>query len=425
MYTKTITDSGLRIVTEQMPEAQSVNIGAWICTGSSHEPEERTGISHFLEHMLFKGTATRTAADIAETIDSLGGCLDAFTDREFVCYYARVLPEHTSIALEMLGDMLSRPRLDASDIAIEQRVVLEEIMACEDSPEEFLMDRFTGVIWEGSSLSRNILGTCDSIRQLDPPALKDHWSRTYVPPAVLISAAGRLKHEEIVQWVERHMADLPDRALAGEPSPRFDELGPPEVCCHHQLLDKDCERIYLCAGTRSFGQTCPDRFASHLLDSVISGGCSFRLFQEIREKRGLVYSIGSSSACYRVAGFLAVSASCGAESAQEVADLIGRELRLVKVNGITRDELERAKQQARGGLLLATESPGERMVRNAQNEVYFDRMVPLAEVLDAVERVSLDDVHRVAHEILDNRLLNLVGVGPFGDGDLNLEMSVG
>lgn len=419
MFSKTTTDSGLRILTERMPAAQSVTVGIWICSSVVEEPEERLGISHFAEHMLFKGTWTRTAADIAETIDSIGGYLDAFTDREHVCFYAKVLSDRAPVALDLLGDMISHPRLKPSDIAIEKSVVFEEILSCEDTPEDLVVDRFTETIWQDSPLGRNILGSTETVGHLDRGLLREFMVQYYSPDNILVSAAGNLQHEDITRWAESSLGDLEGR----RPAPCAN--GRPTIRPNHTLIDKDLEQVYLCVGAPSYGQDSPRKIAVHLLDSILSGGCSSRLFQKIREKRGLVYSIGSSSACYLDAGFLAVTASCSVEHAEEVVDLISRELRLLKRKGITAKELDRAIQQAKGNLLLATESSGERMIRNAQNEIYFARRIPIKEVLAAVDGVTVEDVNAVAREILRDSAMNFLAVGPFEKHKLNVNVSVG
>jgi len=422
MFRKSVTDSGLRILSEEMPEAQSASIGVWVSAGCSTDPEGKPGLSHFLEHMLFKGTSTRTAADIAGMIDSLGGCFEGFTDREFICVYTRVLPEHIPLALELLGDMFSHPRFEAKEVEIEQRVILEEIELFENSPEEFLNDCFVGTIWEGSPLARNGLGTRTSVSQVSVPVLKEYWEQMFHPQNIVISAAGRLKHEQLVRLTERYFSDLP----AG--SRRIHHhlfTTPPEVKRRHRIIHKYWDRVHLCVGTRGFSQRSPQRFAVFLLETMIAGGCSSRLFQEIREKRGLAYSIGANSYCCGIAGFLAVSVSFNLESARRVVNLIARELRSIKRNGVTKRELKRAKEQLRVNLLLAGESPGDRMTRNAQDEFYHGRRIPVAEEVEAIEAVEPDDIHAVAAEILDDELLNVVGIGPFGEDDVQLEISVG
>lgn len=408
-----------------MPAAQSVAVGVWVCAGSVDESDEQAGLSHFVEHMLFKGTETRTAAEIAETIDAIGGNLDAFTDREHVCYYTRVLPEHTPIAMELLGDMVTHSRLDCPDIDVERMVVTDEILSCEDSPEEMIVDRFTETIWDSSPLGRNILGTVESVEQVNRDMLRAFMLQFYTPDRVVVSAAGSLEHSDLVRWVEAGLSGLMNGRKPDECAAAAALDLTPIVRPHHLLIDKDSERVYFCVGTKSYGQDAPDKVAAHLLDMILSGGCSSRLFQEIREKRGLVYSIGSCSACYRDAGFLAVSGSCGVEQLAEVGELINIELQDLKRRGVTAKELERAKEQARGNLLLASESTGDRMIRNTQNLVYFGRMVPVEEVLMKVQKVSLEDLHRVTNEILDDDLINVVGLGPFDESEANLNICVG
>jgi predicted Zn-dependent peptidase len=420
-FQKTTLPNGLRVLTERHPDVVSATIGVWILAGSVYERDNERGLAHLLEHMVFKGTERRTMHQIAAAMDSIGGQTNAFTEREYVCYHAKVLAEHTPLAMELLCDLVARPVLKPDDLELERGVVLEEIKSVEDAPEELVEDLFTETIWPRSRWGRSILGTPRSVSNLKVEDLRRFMDTHYTPHNVLVAAVGDVQHEAIVRRSEKLLCDLPP----GTKNNAHRVPAEPKVQAHQVQWSRDTEQVHLCCGTRSYPYDDPDRFAAWLLDTVLTGGYSSRLFQEIREKRGLCYNIGPLSACYRKAGFWAIETSVAPPMAARVVDLIGRELRRVKAKGILRSEWKRARQMSRVNLLLAEESSSTQMSRIARNELYYGRQKSTAEVLNDVLSVTLEDIQRVANEMFDSHLMNLAAIGPFDDGAQPLQVDVG
>ncbi len=421
-FQKTTLDSGLRVLTERRGDATSSTIGVWIEAGSVFETDDERGLAHLLEHLVFKGVKGRGMKQIAALMDNLGGQMNAFTERELVCYHVKVLPDHVERALSLLCDFIARPTLNASDLEIERGVVLEEIHSVEDSPEELVEDLFTETIWKKSRWGRPILGTEASVAALQTDDLRRYLQSHYTHDKVLVAASGDVCHEQIVKLSEKLLRDLP----RGKSSTRLRARTPktPIIKSRHRQLARETEQVHLCVGTRSCGYEDSRRFVASLLDSILTGGYSSRLFQEIREKRGLCYSIGPMSASYRQAAFWAVETSVAPKMAAKTVEIIGRELRRVKENGVTKSELKRAQEMARINLLLAEESSGSRMNRIARNELYYGAQRSTQDVLREVQAVSLDDIQSLTREMFDEKLMNLVAIGPFGK-DENLRVDVG
>lgn len=420
-FHKTTLPNGLRILTERHPHVKSATVGIWIMAGSIYEQNAESGLAHLLEHMVFKGTQRRSTHQIAATMDSIGGQMNAFTEREFVCYHAKVLSEHTALALELICDLVTSPRLDSDDLEIERGVILEEINAVEDAPEELVEDLFRQTIWSRSPWGRSILGTPSSVEKLSVQDLKRFIETHYTPANVVLAAVGNIAHDDIVRRAEKLLNGLPH----GQSRARRRQPRQPTVRPHHLVLSRDTEQAHLCCGTHAYRFDDPRRFAAWALDTILTGGYASRLFQEIREKRGLCYNIGPLSASYRAAGFWAVETSVAPEVARRVVELIGKELRHVKRDGVKRVELKRAKQMARANLLLAEESSSAQMSRIAMHELYFGRQKPTAEVLSEVQAVTLEAVHAAAIEMFDPLFMNLTAIGPFGDGAPALRLDVG
>jgi predicted Zn-dependent peptidase len=413
IFQKTTLTGGLRILTERHPEVSSATLGIWIEGGSVYERERERGLAHLLEHLVFKGTQRRSMAQIAAAMDELGGHMNAFTEREFVCYHVKVLAEQTSVALELLCDFVARPLLREDDLELERGVVLDEIRSVEDAPDELVEDVFTETIWPKSRWGRAILGTEESVSRLTIDDMRDFIRTHYTPRHIVLAAVGNVHHDEIVRDAERLLRDLPRNGAASR-----HRLPPvPAVVAHDVRLTRETEQVHLICGTQGYGYHDDKRYAAWLLDSIMTGGYSSRLFQEIREKKGLCYSIGPLSASYRSAGFWAIETSTAPESARKVVKILGRELRKVRENGVTKTELKRAQQMTRINLLLAEESSSAQMTRIARNELCFGRQRSTQETLDAVMGVTGDQLQAVAREIFDPKLMNLAAVGPL-DGDL-------
>ena len=405
MIVREVLGNGLRLLTESMPHVRSISVGVWLTRGSRHEPEPYSGIAHFVEHMLFKGTSTRSAEDIAQAIDSIGGQLDAFTAKEYASYYIKVLDEHLPLALDILSDIVLHPAFDPDDIEREKKVILEEIKMVEDTPDDLVHELFTQSFWEGHALGRPILGTPETVEALTEQALRDYFRRVYTANNLVISAVGNLQHDQVRELVERSFAEI---AATGDAAD--DTL--PVVVPQFVVRSKDLEQSHICLGTNSYSQSHGDRYVSYVLNTLLGGSMSSRLFQNVREKRGLAYAVFSGLSAYRDAGALTVYAGCATEAVGEVIDLTVEELRNVKRTPPPAAELRRAKDHLKGSLMLSLENTASRMSHLARQEIYFDRQFGLDETLRGVERVTPEDVQRVAAELFANGGLAGTVLGP-------------
>jgi predicted Zn-dependent peptidase len=414
MITRETLDNGVRLVTEAMPHVRSVSIGLWLTRGSRHEPGELGGIAHFVEHMLFKGTETRSAQDIAQSIDSVGGQFDAFTSKEYAGYYIKVLDEHLPVALELLADVVLRPALAVDDIEREKRVILEEIKMVEDTPDDLVHEIFTEAFWEGHPLGRPILGLPDTVSALDRQALRRYFDEAYVAENFIVAAAGNLEHARIRDLVTAAFGTARHRG------PRADEA-PPQTRSRLTLRRKELEQCHVCLGTPAYPQSHEGRYTLYVLNTLLGGSMSSRLFQNIRERRGLVYAIFSGLNAFRDAGMFNVYAGCAAETVREVIDLTIQEMRAVATERVPDDELRRAKDHLKGNLMLSLESTSSRMTHLARQDLYFDRFYTLDETLDSIEAVSGEDVLRVASQLFAEGAVALALLGPTEGIDLPRE----
>jgi predicted Zn-dependent peptidase len=405
MVAREVLDNGLRLITETMPHVRSVTIGVWLMRGSRHESDERSGIAHFVEHMLFKGTDTRSAEDIAQAIDSIGGQLDAFTAKEYASYYIKVLDEHLPLAVDLLSDIVLRPAFPEEEIEREKKVILEEIKMVEDTPDDLVHELFTQHFWEGHPLGRPILGSKETVEALTPQALRKYFRDAYVASNMIVSAAGNLDHANVRALVERAFADLPRE---GEPL----KADPPRVVPQLVTRTKELEQSHICLGTNSYPQSHDDRYVSYILNTLLGGSMSSRLFQNVREKRGLAYAVFSGLSAYRDAGNITIYAGCANEAVREVVELCVEELRGLKRTPVADPELRRAKDHLKGSLMLSLENTASRMSHLARQEIYFDRHFGLDETLAGVERVSADDLLRVAGDLFSNGSLAATVLGP-------------
>jgi predicted Zn-dependent peptidase len=392
MYETSTLENGVRVVTERVPYAQSVALGVWVDAGARDEADENAGISHFIEHLLFKGTERRSAQAIAEALDAVGGQLNAFTDKEYTCYYAKVLPEHTDLALDVLSDMLRNSILDPVEIDRERDVVLEEIKRHEDTPDELIHDVFLTTLWPGHPLGRSVIGSPEVIGRVSREEIVGYLQRHYAPGRMVVAAAGNLEHQAILDRVRRYLG-----GLAGDPLPR--QPVAPAVAVGDTCLRRSTEQVHFCLGTRGYTQDEEDRYPLAIIDAAVGGGMSSRLFQEVREKRGLCYAIGSYTASYREAGMFAVYAGTSPKNARTVRALIHEELTKVAREGLGEEELQRAKNQLRGAVLLGLDSMSSRMTRVGKSVLYYDRVISPFEVVEKVEQVTPDEVRRVAASI--------------------------
>ncbi len=408
---KTTLPNGVRIVTESIEYVQSVSLGIWVATGARYEEPNRRGISHFLEHMLFKGTERRpTAKQIADEMDMVGGYLNAFTDKEYTCYYARTLSEHLTLGVDLLADMYMNSVFDAEELAREQKVVLEEIKRRDDDPDDLVHDLFAETLYKDHPLGLPVIGTAEVVASLTPQNLRDYMALRYGPDNVIVAAAGNLEHERVVELVQASLGNLTgksDTPAESRPSVSVDLLN----------YARPTEQVNFCIGSTGFGQFDEEKYPLAILDTVLGGSMGSRLFQEIREKRGLAYSVGSYAATHREGGYFAAYGGTSPDTYELCLDLVREEFAKVRRDGVTEDEMERARNQFRGSIVMAQESMSSRMNRMGKSEVYFDRVVPLEEVMDAIDAVTNDDILRVAHRIFpeDMGQLTIAAVGPFGE----------
>ena len=405
MIVRETLDNGVRLLTETMGHVRSVSLGVWLTRGSRDESDEQSGIAHFVEHMLFKGTPTRTAEDIAQAIDSIGGQLDAFTAKEYASYYVKVLDQHLPIAVDILADLVLHPALDRADIDREKKVVLEEIKMAEDTPDDLVHELFTQSFWAGHALGRPILGSRETVEALTRESLCGYFESAYAAPNIIVSAAGNIEHAQVRDLVAGALASMPSQAVrAPDAAPR--------VVPHLMVRNKELEQSHICVGVSSFPQNHDDRYASYLLNIILGGSMSSRLFQNIREKRGLAYAVFSGLSAYRDAGNITIYAGCASEAVTEVIDLMVAELREIARAPASDAELRRAKDHLKGSLMLSLENTSSRMSHLARQEIYFERHFGLDETLEGIERVRIGDVLRVAGELFSNGALAATVLGP-------------
>jgi predicted Zn-dependent peptidase len=404
MTVKETLPGGLTLLTESMPHVRSAAIGVWLKRGSRHERPEESGLSHFIEHMVFKGTKHRSAEQIAAEVDSIGGHMDAFTSKEYASFHLKVLDEHLPRAVEILADIVLNPLFDAAEMVKEKKVIFEEINLVEDTPDDLVMERFTSALWPDHPLGRPILGTKKSVSGFSRDDLATFFRSVYHGGNLLIAAAGHFDREVLERWVREHFGGLPpgNGQLATHPP-----LPTSRIICRSK---KELEQVHLCLGTPSYPQTHPRRFASYILNTVLGGSLSSRLFQNIREQRGLVYSISSGMATYSDAGSLSIYAGTGLATVSEVLRLTIEELRRLRDERLPAEDLRRAKDHLKGSLVLALESTSSRMNQLARQEIYFGRQFEVGELLDSIEGVQADEVRQVAEELFGGDVaLSLLG----------------
>ena len=402
---KGVLENGIRIVTEAMPHVRSVAVGIWVETGSRVEPEARGGISHLIEHLVYKGTETRSAEDIARAIDSVGGQMDAFTAKEQTCFYVSVLDQHLPLAVDLLTDILRHPRFTDEDIEKEKAVVLQEIKMVEDTPDDLIHDLFAERFWAGHPLGRPILGRWDVVQGFDRAAVLGHLQEEYAPEKITVAVAGHVEHEQVVDLFARHFDGFT------RPS-RHHTTTPPQPHATVHVAAKPLEQVHLVMGFPGIADLAPERYAMYLLNDVIGGSMSSRLFQEIRERQGLAYSVHSGTQSYRDTGLFYVYAGTDAANFDKVVKALVKELRLLKKDGISADELHRAKEHLKGNLMLSLESTSSRMNRLARQEMRFGAFLSMDAMLAAIDGVRPDEVEALNHRILDENQLSLLALGP-------------
>jgi len=399
-----VLDNGLRVITERMTQVRSISIGVWLTRGSRDETADKSGIAHFVEHMLFKGTGTRSAEDIAQQIDSIGGQLDAFTAKEYASYYIKVLDEHLPLAIDILSDIVRNPAFGPEDLEREKKVVVEEIKMVEDTPDDLVHEIFTQGFWENHPLGRPILGTRETVESFSSELLRDYHRRTYNPRNLIVSAVGNLEHDRVRELVEAKFG-----SLAPVDAPTTDEI--PRVVPKTVIRNKELEQSHVCVGVSSYPQNHDDRYSSYVLNTLLGGSMSSRLFQNVREKRGLAYAVFSGLSAYRDAGSFTIYAGCSNEAVGEVIDLVVDELKTVKNSPVPDAELQRSKDHLKGSLMLSLENTASRMSHLARQEIYFDRQFGLDETLQGIEKVTAAEVQRVANDLFKNGSLAATVLG--------------
>ncbi|MBI2461169.1 MAG: insulinase family protein [Candidatus Rokubacteria bacterium] len=410
-YRKSVLPDGIRLVTERMPHVRSVAAGIWVETGSRHEPEGRSGVSHFIEHLVFKGTETRTAEEIARAVDSVGGQMDAFTSKEHTCFYVNVLDQHVPLAVDLLADILLHARFAREDIEREKTVVLQEFRMVEDTPEDLIHDLFARRIWPDHPLGRPILGSRDVVLGLDREVILSHFAEEYCPARITIAVAGHVDHDRLVELFAPRFEGFHRRPV------HRDGL-PPVLTPQVDVVAKSLEQVHFVLGLPGFAHTAPERYALYLLNTILGGGMSSRLFQEVRERQGLVYSIYSGSAAFRDAGLLYIYAGTEAAHFPKVLRLVLDELARLRDKGITEEELARSREHLKGNLMLSLESTSSRMNRLAKQEIYFGQFFSLDEILAAVDAVTVEEVGRLIERLVVERDLSLVALGPVEPGSI-------
>ena len=388
-----VLPNGLIILSEEMSHIRSISIGIWMKTGSRDELPELNGISHFLEHMVFKGTKTRSARDIARQVDSIGGNMDAFTGKETICFNIKVLDEHLPLAIDILSDLVLNPVFDPKDITREKGVILEEIKMDEDNPDYLVHEIFTQNFWKDHPLGKPILGTKETVRSFEQEKLFDTYHHRFAPNNMIISAAGNLNHERFAELIRDRFAGL------GAVPNGFHQPAPavtPRIITRNK---KSLEQVQLCLGVASHPISDEKRYVSYVLNTVLGGGMSSRLFQKIREDQGLVYAIYSDLNPYRDTGCLSIYAGTSVESTPKVVESVVAEFRELKAGPIAADELRRAKDQLKGSLMLSLESTTSRMSNLARQEMYFERFFSLDETIDEIESVTAEGIAEMANSL--------------------------
>ncbi|AYY15365.1 insulinase family protein [Actinobacteria bacterium YIM 96077] len=411
---RSVLPGGLRVLTEAVPTVRSVAIGVWIGIGSVDERPGEAGATHYLEHLLFKGTRRRSALDISSEIEAVGGDINAFTAKEFTCYYARVLDADLAVAVDVLADMVTSSSIEAAEVDAEREVVLEEIAMRDDDPSDAVHDLLTARMWGDSPLGRSILGTAESIQQMRRDTVYEYYQQHYRAPNIVVTAAGNIEHDDVVKIVSEAFA--PNGFLAGDDLPaRARTSGTaPGVDSGVTLMSRPIEQANLLLAMPGLARNDTRRFTLGVLNAALGGGMSSRLFQEIRENRGLAYSVFSFAAQHAAAGLFGVYAGCHPRKADEVLEVTRGILADVASSGITDDELMRGKGQMRGGLVLGLEDTSARMSRLAKSELVYDELPSIDELLARIDAVTMDDVRELASWLLTSRPA-LAVVGPFDD----------
>lgn len=418
MYKKVVFDNGVRVVVERMTSVRSVSIGIWTQVGSRHEQEGQEGLSHFIEHMMFKGTRRRTASQISNDIDALGGEMNAFTTHETTAFYVKVLDQYLSSALDLLADLFHHSRFQAKEIEKEKHVILEEIRAVKDDPEDFVHELHVRDILGAHPLGRSILGKPESMERIRRQDLLQYVKRHYHPRNTIVAVAGNFDLSQLLSDLQKHFGEWSPASIRSlhnndgpEPWPAYTSQGT-------FLYPKKLEQVHVCLGFPGLPVNHPDRYAANVLNTIVGGAVSSRLFQEVREKRGLAYTIYSHLSCFSDGGLLTIYAATHEKEVESVVDVVGREIEKLRKRGVSEKELERTKVQLKGNLMLGLEGTYGRMNKLAKDELFQNRYISLQEMLKAIDHVTVEDLSRLSHSLFDPNLRVITALGPFSDGAL-------
>lgn len=405
MVKKTVLTNGIKIITEHMPQTYSATVMVWVDSGSNVETNEQNGISHLIEHMVFKGTKCRSAIDIVQSIECMGGSMNAFTDKEATCYYAKVLGSQVSSAIDTLLDMVFNSLHNPKDLELEKQVVIEEIRMYEDTPDDLVHELLLKSFWGEHPLGRPIAGTVESVENLTRSDIIDFTKTYYAPDNITISIAGNFDEDKAIEQITRSVEHICLQTTAKDEQEPF--ITPQSV-----FSKKDIEQSHLCLGTRGISVLDDRRYALSILDVCFGGGMASRLFQEIREKRGLVYTISTYEALYRPAGMFGVYAGTSPKNVEEVLKITLEEINKLKSDGLTDEEIDKAKEQLKGSMLIGMESTKYRASRNGRSELYLGRIVSTDEICKDIDLVTSDDIQKLATQIFDEKNFALSVVGP-------------
>lgn len=402
---KAVLPNGMVIITEPMGHVRSVSIGIWLKAGSRREPAPLNGICHFIEHMVFKGTERRTAEEIARSVDSVGGMLDAFTAKEMVCFNTKVLDEHLPFAFDVLADMTLRPLFAAPDIEKEKSVVLEEIKMDQDNPDYLVHEVFTQNFWRNHALGKPILGTPDTVKAFQQDSLRQCFRSWYAPNHLVVTAAGSLEHQKVVDLIAQQFAEM---------KPAADGFADPVPVAEPGIVNRkkrELEQVHICLGVTAYPMAHEKRFAVAVLNNILGGGMSSRLFQNIRERQGLAYAVFSDLSPYTDTGLLSIYAGTARETVEKLVHSVMQELRSLKESPVPAEELRRAKDHLKGSLMLSLESTTSRMTNLARHEMYFGRFFTLDELLQSIEAVTADEVQALARDLFQPRKIGATVLG--------------
>jgi len=412
---RTVLPGGLRVISESVPGVRSVAFGVWVGVGSRDETTTLSGASHYLEHLLFKGTRRRDALTIAAELEAVGGELNAFTAKEYTCYYARVLDTDLPLAVDVICDMVTSSVLASHEVDNERGVILEEIAMHDDDPGDAVHDIFAELVWPDTPLGRPVLGTVESITSISRTAIAGYYRRRYRPENLVVAAAGNLDHNALVRLVRKAFHSVPMSPDAVPAAPRIGGRAPGFLPAT-SVITRPTEQANLVLGAHGLRRRDDRRFALGVLNAAFGGGMSSRLFQEVREKRGLAYSVYSFTSHYADTGIIGIYAGCHPRRARDVLELCREQLALAATSGLSAEELDRGKGQMRGGLVLGLEDTGSRMSRLGKSELVYGELMPVDEILTRIDAVTLDDIRALATEFLSQPMA-LAAIGPYDDGD--------